>query len=110
MSAALSTREPRFESPPPSSRAPSRASRSTRSRYRVKLRGQVAGDRAIVSVYLVVADSPEEAYYTALRFEPTSTRRLMSLAECDFVERVVGARTGIEAILARFSVPALSAS
>lgn len=106
MSAAISVREPRFESVPSSARG----SRSSRSRYRVKLRGHVSGKNSMVSVYLVVADSPEEAYYTALRFEPTSTRRLMALDECDFVERVVGARTGIEAILARFSVPPPPAS
>ena len=111
MSAALSTREPRFDqTAAPSSRMGSRASRSARSRYRVKLRGEVAGKNAVISVYLVVADSPEEAYYSALRYEPTATRRLMSLYECDFVERVVGAKTGIESILARFSVPPPPAS
>jgi hypothetical protein len=76
----------------------------------VKLRGNISGKNSKVSVYLVVADSPEEAYYTALRFEPTATRRLMALDECDFVERVASARTGIEAILARFSVPPPPAS
>lgn len=106
MSAALSTREPRFDQTAPASRA----SRSSRSRFRVKLRGDIAGKNAVISVYLVVADSPEEAYYTALRYEPTATRRLMSLYECDFVERVVGAKTGIESILARFSVPPPPAS
>ncbi len=96
MEAAPSVREPKHEASP-SSRRP--------SRYRVKLRGVVGGRGVVVSVYLVVADSPQEAYFTALRFEPTATRRFMLLDECDFVERVASAQTGMESILARFSVP-----
>lgn len=96
MSAAISTREPRFDVTPV---------RSTRSRYRVKLRGCLAAKSVVVSVYLVVADSPEEAYHAALRYEPTATRRVMALDECDFVERVLGVPFGVESILARFSIP-----
>ncbi|MBX3186191.1 MAG: hypothetical protein KF819_04215 [Labilithrix sp.] len=60
----------------------------------------------VVAVYMVIARSAEEAYYTALRFEPSSTRRLMRLDECDFVERVSSGLTGVESVLARFSAPA----
>lgn len=107
MSAAMSVREPRFEAASLSSPA----STPCLSRYRVKLRGQISGS-TLVSVYVVMASTPYEAYFTALRAEPTFSRRSMVLAECDFVERVLGAahQVGVEKTLARFSVPPFAGS
>lgn len=98
MSAAPSVPELRIDA------APQSAPRL--SRFRVKLRGQIDGS-TLVSVYVVTASTPYEAYFTALRSEPTFSRRSMVLAECDFVERVSGSRhkVGVEKALARFSVP-----
>ena len=106
MSAAISSREPRFETTQPSA-----SSAPALSRYRVKLRGRVGGS-TMVSVYLVIASTPYEAYFTALRSEPGLSRRSMMLAECDFVERVLGPqhRVGVDTQLARFSVPPLATS
>ena len=52
MSAAISSREPRFESTQPSA-----SSVPALSRYRVKLRGRVGGS-TMVSVYVVIASTP----------------------------------------------------
>jgi hypothetical protein len=98
--AAASTLGPHDDKDPT---PPSSASR-LRCRYRVKLRGRSRAG-TIVSVTMVVAESRDEAFLQAVRFEPPMLQDRMELVECDRIEHAGRASKGVESILARFAVP-----
>jgi hypothetical protein len=83
---------------------PPSSAKGLRCRYRVKLRGRARAG-TIVSVTMVVAESREEAFLQAVRFEPPMLQDRMELVECDRIEHAAGAARGVESILARFAVP-----
>lgn len=76
------------------------------SRFRVKLRGEVYQRRVRVAVFLVVAKDVDDAARIAVGFEAPRTFATMSLDECDLVDESPGALRGVEAVLARFEIPA----
>lgn len=76
------------------------------SRFRVKLRGGVYQGRVRVVVFLLVAKDVDDAVRIALALEAPRTFATMALDECDLVEEASGALRGVEAVLARFEIPA----